>query len=117
LPNSLSKSGYGYLKFEGMKLIKFLSEERKHQGFDSLSTGGSKNLDSFLKELEKPYIIDKSLLYRKSAAHLMYFNFYRQAIKQSILGIIKQPFIFENYRTAQFCLRKYLLVSIRSKDD
>jgi hypothetical protein len=116
LPNSLSKSGYNYLKFEGMKLIKFLSDERKKKGFDSLSIGGSKNLDSFLKELEKPYIKDKSLLYRKSAAHLMYFNFFPQAIKQSILGIFKQPFIFENYRTVQFCMKKYLISSIRFQD-
>lgn len=109
IPHSLSKSGYNYLKFEGMKLIRFLSKEREKKGEDSLSRGGSDQLNHFLKNLEEPYLKDKSLLNRKSAEHLMYFRFYRQAINQAITGIMKEPFIFENYRTTQYCIRKSLL--------
>jgi glycosyltransferase involved in cell wall biosynthesis len=108
LPNSLSKSGYSYLKFEGFKLIRFLAEERRNQVSDSISLGGSKELEFFLANLEKPYLMDKSLLHRKASAHLMYFRFYRQAIIQAMMAILKEPFIPENYRTAQYCIRKYL---------
>jgi len=117
LPDSLSKSGYSYLKFEGMKLIQFLSTERKQKGKDSLSTGGSEALNALLQKLEAPYIEDKSLLHRKAAANLMYFNFFTEAIKQSFLAIYMQPLIFDNYRTAQYCLRTYLSTHIKTGYD
>jgi hypothetical protein len=117
LPNSLSKSGYNYLKFEGMKLIRFLSEEREMRGEDSLSRGGSIELTYFLQKLEEPYLKDRSLLNRKSAALLMYFRFYSQAIKQAFSGIIKEPFILKNYLTAQYCIRKSLLEILFPNND
>lgn len=108
LPHSLSKSGYDFLKFEGMNLIRFLSKERDRNGYDSVSIGGSPELDQFLINIENPYINDRSLFYKKSAANLMYYKFYNLAIKQSLRGIIMEPFRFDNYRTAQYCIRKYL---------
>ncbi len=105
---SLSKQGYDFLKFEGMKAIEFLHNERMQSEdySDSLMKPDKRPFEQYLKELEKPYLIDKGLIYRKSAAHNMYFKFYKAAITQSFNAIVKDPFRFINYRTFLYCVRK-----------
>ncbi|QNL22363.1 glycosyltransferase family 2 protein [Hyphobacterium sp. CCMP332] len=107
-PASLSKQGYDFLKFEGMKAIEFLHNERMHSEdySDSLMKSDRSAFEQFLKQLEKPYRIDKGLIYRKSAAHNMYFNFFRAAISQSFKAIAIDPFRIINYRTFLYCVRK-----------
>ena len=105
---SLSKQGYDFLKFEGMKAIEFLHNERmqSEDHSDSLMKSDRSPFEQFLKELEEPYLIDKGLIYRKSAAHNMYFNFYEAAISQAFKAIVNDPFRFINYRTFLYCVRK-----------
>lgn len=108
-PLSLSKSGYNFLKFEGMKLINFLAEERRLKGKDSLMLGDEKVVSEFIEKLKEPYILDKGLFFRRSAAHNMYFKFYKNAIIQSFYAIKADPFRSENYKDFMYCIKKWLI--------
>ncbi len=114
-PDSLSKSGYTFLKFEGMKLIQFLHEERMASAShrDCLMTNDIQKFNEYLEILEKPYKEDPALIHRKSAAHNLYFKFYKSAIKQSILSIFADPYRFENYGTLNYCIKRLILNTIK----
>ncbi len=106
IPNSLSKSGYNYLKFEGMKLLEILAQERERNGKDSLSYGiENLQFQKNLKKLGMPYIDDPALLHRKSAAHNLYFGFYKSAIRQSLLALKVRPTSLVNMKALFFCIK------------
>lgn len=115
IPSSLSKWGYDFLKFEGLKLINLLAEERKLNGIDSLMTNNHQKIEEYLAQIRQPYDKDKSLFYRKAAAHSLYFNFYKNALIYALRGILAEPLKIITYREFLYVLRKYIQGLISSQ--
>ncbi len=108
IPSSLSKSGYNFLKFEGLHLIQILHEERVKNGADCLQKQDMITFHKHLKDLEAPYINDASLFFRKAASISLYHKFHANAVLQALQSIWANPLESKNYRTFIYTLRKGL---------
>ncbi|RAW02655.1 glycosyltransferase family 2 protein [Pseudochryseolinea flava] len=95
-------------------LVQHLAKQRRENGKDDIQSGNLKALNQFLDGLSQPYADDPARLYREYASHYMYGRLYRQAIGASVTAIRLRPMQFVNWRTLQYCIRKYLLSSIRN---
>lgn len=103
-PNSNSKK----IKLERIissDLVKYLGEQRANSldNSDDIINNNLQNLNTFIDELKRPYILDSSRLYRNYA---LIFNAQRltsKAIYTSLKAIIEAPLLLINYQTFLFC--------------
>lgn len=90
-------------------LVLFFAEQREKLGIDFVDKKNEIELNRLVHNLKSQYYNDASLVYRKFAENQMYSNLYTEAIKSSVKAIWLKPSSFINYRTLQYCIRKYLL--------
>ncbi len=107
-PDSLSKKLDARKKCM-YKIVAHLAKQRANTGYDDLMKGNESAVNLYLKTLMKPYDMDPSLIHREAAAFQMYFQLYKNAVKNSLRATSVKPFKFINYRTLLYCLRKWML--------
>lgn len=95
------------------KIAVFLSDQRKqHQGKDALNSQELKiELDSYIQELEAPYLKNTSLIYLEKAGEFLFFEMYKDCLKACFLAIKNNPLSVNNYRTLFYCVRKIIFKS------
>lgn len=110
IPQGLSKVNFDFLRFEGLKVLHLLAEQRSREGVDCLMRGDLKQYEQLLQEIRRPYIEDPSLLYRKGLSLNVYFRFWSNAFYYSRKAILANPSKWINYRELLHLLR--IMVSI-----
>lgn len=108
-PKSISKDIVDYKKLATQDMTKFFAKERKARGRDSLMDGNHSLIKKKEEEFAKPFLQDRTLHLRQTAARFMYLNMFKQAIRYSWMAWAKEPLKLENLRTFQYCLRKSIL--------
>jgi glycosyltransferase involved in cell wall biosynthesis len=86
----------------------YLAEQRRDIGQDDLANGNIRNLEKMIENRTEAFNNDPSLIFQKRAEQNMYYCFYLQAIRDSFIAIRLNPYNFKNFRTAQYCIRKFL---------
>lgn len=108
-PKSISKNIPNYRILITQKLTQFFYQERKEKGIDSLEEGNWDLIKTKEKDFSIPYINDKTLYLRETAARMMYYQMNKEAVRYSWQAIIKEPLKLINWRTLQYCLRKSII--------
>jgi len=114
-PQGLSKVDFDYLRFEGLKVLQLLAQQRKASGSDCLMKGDLEEFDSLLLDIKKPYIEDPSLLYRKAISLSVYFKFWRNAFRYAFRAIVANPGKWINYREFLYVVKVSLADVIMRK--
>lgn len=117
IPQGLSKLNFDFLRFEGMKVLQLLAEQRRTRGFDCLMTGDVEEYERLLMSIKKPYIEDPSLLYRKGISLSVYFRFWRNAFLYALRAIAAGPAKWINYREFLYVVKVSLADLLMSKRD
>lgn len=107
-PGSLSRSLTPQKKIS-MRIVQHLALQRKQTGEDDIIRGKVQELEEMLESLAAPYRMDKSLIYRQQSELDFYYRFYRKALKSSLIALIVNPLVLDNYRLLQHILRKRIL--------
>lgn len=110
LPGSLSKTVTARKKCLYPMLIHF-HKQRLKRGVDDLQQGNERVAQRKLDYLIKKRYFDPSLVFRESAAFYMHYQWKLQAIRAAVKAIKTVPGKFENWRTLQYCLRKWIFHS------
>ncbi|MDN5215968.1 glycosyltransferase [Fulvivirgaceae bacterium BMA12] len=79
------------------QIIQFLGRQRAKTGKDSLMNQNTGELDELLKELKKPYLDDKSLVYRQHANNRLYIRQYADAFRIAWRATMLNPLNLRNY--------------------
>jgi glycosyltransferase involved in cell wall biosynthesis len=90
-------------------LVQYLAKQRKDFGKDDIQLGNLHSVENFINEMSAPYKKDPALLYREYSGHYMYGRLYHQAIAAAATAVKLNPQQLVNWRTLQYCIRKYLL--------
>jgi len=83
-----------------------LAKQRREKGFDDIMDGHPAKVHALFESLRKPYIKDSSLIFREYAANFMFNKLYWAAITTAWHATRKRPFLWVNWRTLQYCVRK-----------
>jgi glycosyltransferase involved in cell wall biosynthesis len=109
-PNSITRSIKDRRKLFTDKIVRFLAEERKINGIDSLMKKDRTALDQFVALLEQPYIQDSSLIYRDTAIKNYYSKMYENVFRNCWMAIKTQPLKLINYRLLFYYIRKIVFI-------
>jgi hypothetical protein len=109
VPNSISKGVYDFKKLITQDITKYLANERKEVGKDSIEKGDWGLIEKKEREFSKPYLNDQTLYLRKMASFFMYIRMEKTAINYMIKAVKIEPIKFENWKTLQYCVRKFLI--------
>lgn len=112
-PQGITKRNFDFLRFEGLKVLQLLSEERRLTGQDCLMRGDLVAYEKLLSRIKQPYLDDPSLLYRKGTSLNVYFRFWQNAFWYAAKAIAANPWKFVNYREFLYVARTYLLSTLR----
>ncbi len=92
-------------KMHNAALLRYLFKTRVETGADPIEKKEWATLNSFIAELDKPYLKDSSLYYREIAKKDFYSGYKRRALKLMWRAIKKAPFKIVNYRDYFYYLR------------
>ncbi len=84
-------------KLHNRQLVPYLLNKRNETGTDPIEQKKWSEIDSFIKELDKPYIDDPSLYFKEMARRDFYAGNRDRAIKLMFKAIMKKPFKKVNY--------------------
>ena len=96
-------------------IVSFLADERKARGTDSLMENRADVVDHHFYQITAKYRSDPALIHRQAAAYFMCWKLYPRAISESWLAVKRRPFALENFRTLQYCIRKFALEIVNPK--
>lgn len=91
------------------KLVMFLGAQRHHTGSDHVFEKKFESLERYLGTIEKPYMINRSMLYREYAADFIYAKIYPKAIKMALTAIWYNPTSLMEYKLLLYCVRKTII--------
>ena len=115
VPQGLSKHNFGFFKFEGMKVLQALSQQRKETGTDCLMTNDEISYNAILNKINQPYRDDPSLLFRKAISLSVYFKFWKNAFYYAFKAIHASPLKAINYKELLYVIKVWLKqLSIRA---
>ena len=84
------------LKYFSEKIAFFLYQERLLTGTDSLETGNTKNIDTFVLPLLKEYKKDPSKIYREIFKNNLDKSNYKKALHSAFKAFKEKPFLIKN---------------------
>ena len=108
LPYSLSKSITPRKKSLYPLLVE-LHNQRIIEGQDFLQKGETGKAEELLLKIQSEKYSDQSMIYRESAEFLMYYKLKSAAISQAWKSVRIAPLKLINWRTLQYCVRKFIL--------
>jgi glycosyltransferase involved in cell wall biosynthesis len=114
-PNSITRSIKDKRKLFTDKIVRFLAEERKEKGKDSLMVNDRTALDQFVALLEQPYVKDGSLMYRDTAIKNYYSKMYENVFRNCWMAIKTEPLRLVNYRLLFYYIRKIVFVKSENR--
>lgn len=106
LPTSMSKNIKCVDQLLGHQVAIRLYKERQYGQKDSIEKGDLESIRDYIREMRRPYQQNKALFHEKLAASFMYAGMNQEAIRHSMMAIVKAPLDWKNYRLLQYCLRK-----------
>jgi hypothetical protein len=86
-------------------------KQRQKKGTDDLQRGNEMVAERKIGYLIKRRYADTSLVYRQSAAFYMHYQWRLLAVQVAFKAVKTRPMKFDNWRTLQYCLRKWILNS------
>jgi len=92
-------------KLHNRQLLPWLFKTRAATGTDPIEQKDWAALDSFIKQLDQPYLDDPSLYYREMAKRDFYSGNKKRALKLLLKGIGRSPFNSANFRDFFYYLR------------
>lgn len=113
LPQGITKRNFDFMRFEGLRVLQLLAEQRRLTGQDCLMRGDLVAYGELLNQIKQPYVDDPSLLYRNGTSLNVYFRFWQNAFWYASKAIIANPWKFVNYREFLYVTRTYLLSTLR----
>ncbi len=116
VPQGLSKMNFDFLRFEGLKVLQALAEQRRVSGQDCLMRGDHQAYERILTTIGKPYVEDPSLLYRKGISLSVYFGFWRNAFHYAFRAILANPAKWINYRELFYVVKLSITRVLLRKD-
>ncbi len=115
LPQGITKRNFDVLRFEGLKVLQVLAEQRRLSGQDCLMRGDHAEYERIVAEVSEPYVEDPSLLYRKGVSLNVYFRFWRNAFYYAVKAIVANPWKLVNYREFLYVARRSLSYTLFAK--
>lgn len=105
-PNSVAGNlSDNHRKMLSLKVVKFLVEQRQNTGTDSFESGKMDEFNSYLAEIEKPYLEDKSYFFRQIASRYYYEGKKWRGVELYFKALQKNPANIENHRNLFYFLR------------
>jgi len=92
-------------KIYGVNILNYLIIQRRDNGHDDLNDGNFDSLDHMIKSLDEPYVLDKSLFYRKLSVKYFYEGLTRRALVLGFNAICKNFRNFENIKNLFYFLK------------
>lgn len=113
-PGSFTKQPTSNIrKRKSLALAKFLHDQRVSKGIDDLQSNQTENIDRFIRELEKPYKLDRTLLLREDTIDYLNKRMYGYALTQQSKAILKEPTRLLNWTVLLVVLMRSLSGFIR----
>lgn len=104
VPTAMSKRAMGYRQLLGHQVAQFLHRQRIETGTDFLMTNEVEKVMDYIRQIELPYLEDRSLFYRERAGRHLSFGLPREAATYAIKAVLANPSNFLNYRILRFSL-------------
>jgi glycosyltransferase involved in cell wall biosynthesis len=97
-PASVSRAIKNHRQLTSHDVVKFLGMQRNQFGNDSLTGYASEALREFEKKLARPFLLDESLVWRKSADLLSYNGLHKPAFVSAWRAFVTNPFKIINLK-------------------
>ena len=97
LPSSLSRKNITPRNLNLHLLVGFLSRQRRTTGQDCLQRNAPEEANEFMRQIEEPYNLDPSFLFRHQASVHLYWGLNDLAFKNGWVAISKSPFRAKNW--------------------
>ena len=97
LRSSLSRRNVTPQKLNLHLLVGFLSQQRRTNDQDCLQINATEEADRFMHEIEEPYNLDPSFLFRHQAFVHLYWGLNNLALENVWLAVSKSPFRAKNW--------------------
>jgi glycosyltransferase involved in cell wall biosynthesis len=107
-PQGLSKKKLTPKKRNLYSVVVWLAKQRQERGYDDLMINRPDLVDAYLDTILIKYQKDKSLIYRERASFLNYYRLHNEAVVECFKGLIKKPFIRDNYGALWYSLKLFL---------
>ena len=95
-------------KMFSYRIVGFLINQRKKTGTDDLEKGDHSELNKFLYNLEKPFLDDPSLFYRKLASKYFHEGLKGRALKLIFKAILKNPYKIHNFKDFNYFIKNMI---------
>lgn len=90
------------------RVVVFLALQRQETGSDMLERGQEDVVQEYLDEQIAAFTSNNRTFHQEIVWKLLYFGLVNDAIRKAVLGILRQPFIFSNYKLLIYCLGRKL---------
>lgn len=97
LPSSLSRKNITPRSLNLHLLVGFLSRQRRTAGQDCLQRNAPEEANDFMAQIEEPYNLDHSFLFRHQAFVHLYWGLNNLALENVRLAVLKSPFRAKNW--------------------
>jgi glycosyltransferase involved in cell wall biosynthesis len=97
LPSSLSRKNITPRNLNLRLLVGFLSRQRRTTGQDCLQRNAPEEANEFMGQIEEPYNLDPSFLFRHQAFVHLYWGLNNLALENVRLAVSKSPFQAKNW--------------------
>ncbi len=104
LPSSLSRRNVTPRNLNLHLLVGFLSRQRRTDGQDCLQRNAPDEANEFMRQIEEPYNLDTSFLFRHQAFVHLYWGLNSLAFENARLAVSKSPFRAKNWLSGLYII-------------